>query len=204
MTGRTAPIRRTAHDSGDGMTIAHCFSCGGGQIVGRSDGTAECEFCGIAFTVQVQPMFSGFPQTVDGQPFPIPGMPGQIGGPPAAPGAMDPGMDPGMDGDPDGGNPFADDADPAGQDGPGGDEAAGGNPFADDSGGASPDGPPPPKAKPVKPKAKKASSLDQSPRYATARGEYLSPDAFSRYLAIRHAFNDELDPLLERLRNASA
>lgn len=195
MTTRPTPvIRRTAHDSGDGMTVAHCFSCGGGQVVGRSDGTVECQYCGIAFTVQVQPLFSGFPQTVDGQPFPIPGMPGQIGGPPAAPGAADPGMD--------GGNPFADDGDPDAD--PGQEDAPedAGDPFA--SGGQDPAaGPPadggqqgPPPAK----KDKKKSSRVQPARYATANGAYLSPERFTQYLAIRHAVNAELDPLLESIR----
>jgi hypothetical protein len=58
----------TAHDSGDGQTIYHCPFCGSGQVLARSDRTIECEFCHTAFTVQVQPEFSAFPQTVNGQP----------------------------------------------------------------------------------------------------------------------------------------
>lgn len=197
-------ITRTAHDSGDGMTIMHCPFCGGGQVIGRSDGTVECEFCGTAFTVQVQPMYSGFPQSVGGAPFPIPGMPGQIG--PAAP-AGDPGdgsgnpfadseQDPEMMQDDQGpdasGNPFAADD---GQDAPPDDGSGSGNPFAKkDDGG-----------KPKADKAKgKKKAVRQPPRYATASGAYLSPAAFAEYLAIRHALDAELDPLLERLKAARA
>jgi hypothetical protein len=68
----------TAHDSGDGQTIYHCPFCGSGQVLARSDRTIECEFCHTAFTVQVQPEFSAFPQTVDGQSMEVPGMPGQV------------------------------------------------------------------------------------------------------------------------------
>lgn len=70
--------RKLAHDSGDGKTIYHCPFCGGGQVVGGSDGTTECQFCHTHFSVQVQPQFSGMPQTIDGQPVEIPGMPGSV------------------------------------------------------------------------------------------------------------------------------
>lgn len=84
-----------AHDSGDGQTVYHCPFCGGGNVIGRSDGTIECGFCNTHFTVQVQPEFAGMPQTIDGQPYDVPGMPGgvdpQTGLPP------DQGMDEGMD-----------------------------------------------------------------------------------------------------------
>jgi hypothetical protein len=81
----------TAHDSGDGQTIYHCPFCGSGQVLARSDRTIECEFCHTAFTVQVQPEFSAFPQTVNGQPMEVPGMPGQVdpmGGAPVDPNAI--------------------------------------------------------------------------------------------------------------------
>lgn len=98
-----------AHDSGDGQTIYHCPFCGSGQVIARSDRTIECEFCHTSFTVQVQPEYSAFPQTMDGQPVQVPGMPGQIGvDPSAAPGAQ-PG-DPNADADGDG-TPNAMDAD---------------------------------------------------------------------------------------------
>lgn len=88
-----------AHDSGDGQTIYHCPFCGSGQVLARSDKTIECEFCHTSFTVQVQPEYSAFPQTMDGQPVQVPGMPGQIdepvGGGPADPNAAPmPGEDP--------------------------------------------------------------------------------------------------------------
>lgn len=70
-----------AHDSGDGQTIYHCPFCGSGQVIARSDGTIECEFCHTMFTVQVQPEYNAFPQTVNGQPVQVPGMPGQINDP---------------------------------------------------------------------------------------------------------------------------
>lgn len=76
---------RVAHDSGDGEEILHCPFCGAGQVIGRSDNSAECEFCGQCFTVQVQPRYPGFPQSVNGMPVPIPGMPGQPGGAPGVP-----------------------------------------------------------------------------------------------------------------------
>lgn len=68
--------RKVAHDSGDGETIYHCPFCGSGQVVGGSDGTIECEFCQSHFTVQVQPDMPTMPQTVNGQPSNMPGMPG--------------------------------------------------------------------------------------------------------------------------------
>lgn len=86
-----ASARKVAHDSGDGMTVFHCPFCGSGQVLARSDRTIECQFCHTAFTVQVQPVYPNFPQTIDGQPMQVPGMPGQVGGPP--PGSPLEGMD---------------------------------------------------------------------------------------------------------------
>jgi len=54
---------KVEHASPDPAVINHCFSCGSGQVIGRSDGTCECSFCGAVFTVQLQPQFSGVPQT---------------------------------------------------------------------------------------------------------------------------------------------
>lgn len=65
----------TAHDGGDGQVVRHCFSCGSGGVVGRSDGSVECTVCETVFTVQVQPRNVAAPQTVNGQPVHIPGMP---------------------------------------------------------------------------------------------------------------------------------
>lgn len=78
---KTSSLRVVAHDSGDGETIFHCPFCGSGDVVGGQDGTCSCGFCKKAFTVQVQPTFKNMPQTVNGQPYNIPGMPG--GGPDA-------------------------------------------------------------------------------------------------------------------------
>lgn len=80
-----------AHDSGDGETIYHCPFCGSGQVLARSDRTIECEFCHTSFTVQVQPEYSAFPQTMDGMPVQVPGMPGQIDQPVGG-GPQDPSM----------------------------------------------------------------------------------------------------------------
>jgi DNA-directed RNA polymerase subunit RPC12/RpoP len=91
----TVDLSKVAHDSGDPMVIYHCPRCGSGKIIARSDRTTECQFCGTVFTVQVQPEFPGFPQTIDGQDVQVPGMPGNVDGPPAAPGSLDPSGPPG-------------------------------------------------------------------------------------------------------------
>ena len=59
-----AVMQKVAHDPGDPQITSHCAFCGSGQIVGRSDGNIECEFCGMVYLVRVQPMFTGMP----GQP----------------------------------------------------------------------------------------------------------------------------------------
>lgn len=129
-----------AHQSGDGITIAHCPFCGSGQVLGRSDGNTECSFCNQSFLVRVQPVFSAFPQSIDGMPVDIPGMP------PAAPPGMPPGGDPmaaggppGADGQDGGGAP------PFGGDGGSGDSGPDDGPpdsggSDDDSGGGPPFG----------------------------------------------------------------
>lgn len=70
----SARIIRLGHDSGDPEVIYHCPSCGSGQVTARSDGTVECGFCKMCFTVQVQPRYPAFPQTIDGVPMEVPGM----------------------------------------------------------------------------------------------------------------------------------
>lgn len=84
----------------DNIHTGNCPFCGSGQVIARSDGTVECEFCHSAFTVQVQPEFSAFPQTIDGVPVDVPGMPSNNQG-------MPPGADPAAAGVPpaDGGFP---------------------------------------------------------------------------------------------------
>ena len=67
-------IQKLAHDSGDGQTIMHCPMCGSGQVIATSDGGVECEFCKSSFTVQIQPQYPAFPQSIDGQPVNVPGM----------------------------------------------------------------------------------------------------------------------------------
>lgn len=81
-TGRVKITKRAAlsvvaHDSGDNAIINHCAFCGSGAVVGSQDGTVSCEFCHTNFTVQVQPAHPFMPQTVDGQPVPPAGMPGE-------------------------------------------------------------------------------------------------------------------------------
>lgn len=155
-----------AHQSGDGITIAHCPFCGSGQVLGRSDGNTECSFCNQSFMVRVQPMFSAFPQSIDGMPVDIPGMP------PVAPPGMPPGGDPmaaggppGADGE-DGGEapPFGGDSDSSDSGSEDGPPDSGGS--DDDSGGGPPFG-------------KKESA------FRTAAGHQLARTAYVDYLADR-------------------
>ena len=44
---------RVAHDPGDPMVATHCPFCGSGQVIGRSDGNIECDFCGQVYLVRV-------------------------------------------------------------------------------------------------------------------------------------------------------
>lgn len=67
--------RKVAHDGGDGQVIYHCPFCGSGGVVARSDGSTECTVCQQYFTIQVQPRNRNSPQTVNGEPVHIPGMP---------------------------------------------------------------------------------------------------------------------------------
>jgi hypothetical protein len=77
-------LRKVAHDPGDMQVTSHCPFCGSGQVIGRSDGNIECEFCGMTYLVRVQPMFTGMPQQPAGPGF---------GGPSSmAPDLMDPAM----------------------------------------------------------------------------------------------------------------
>lgn len=85
-TGKVAVLRNpdgtprsgiavVAHVSGNQIDILHCPFCGSGAVIGRSDGTVECGYCTSVFTVQTQPQYNGFPQSVNGQPYQWPGMP---------------------------------------------------------------------------------------------------------------------------------
>lgn len=168
-------VRKVAHDSGDGETIYHCPFCGSGQVVARSDRSIECNFCHTNFTVQVQPQFSAFPQTIDGQPVQVPGMPGQVGvdpsgasgGAPGDPGDMPP-VDPSAVGD-DGQVPPAGDQAPPGSGGDEDDDSGDSGSDDDDDSGDQP------------PWAKKSSLL------RTAAGHDLPTDEYERHLAIRFA-----------------
>lgn len=155
-------IMKFAHDSGDPQVVYHCPACGSGQVIARSDGTIECGFCKMCFTVQVQPRYPAFPQTINGQPIQVPGMG------PQWPGQDDDQMqqaqeaaegipvdDPNADPDAEDDNPFADQgADDEEDDDE--DESDGGNPFAKKS-------------------------------YRTASGVYVEPDAFLRHIALEAA-----------------
>lgn len=71
-------MRKQAHDATENQDLRHCPFCGSGKILGRADGTVECEFCHNYFTVQVQPQYPNFPQTINGEGTPPPGMPGEV------------------------------------------------------------------------------------------------------------------------------
>lgn len=152
-------LRMLAHDATENQAIRHCPFCGGGKVIGRGDGTVECEFCGSYFTVQVQPQFPSYPQTIGGEPQQVPGMPGQVETPG---GSSEPGGFPGDEEGDEGGNPFADDSEEA----PGDDE---------DAEEAQEDEEPPPFAK--------KSSLG----FRTASGVLVGEDDYMRHLAIRLA-----------------
>lgn len=157
----TPPIMKLAHDSGDPQVVYHCPSCGSGQVIARSDGTIECGFCKNCFTVQVQPRYPAFPQTINGVPIQVPGM-----------GPQWPGQDDdqmmqaqdaaeGIDVDPEGedaDNPFADGQDAAGppDEDEEDDEGDNGNPFAKKS-------------------------------YRTRSGRAVEHDAFLRHVALEAA-----------------
>jgi hypothetical protein len=110
LTEESGSMRVIAHVSGNSINILHCPFCGSGAVIGRSDGTIECGYCTTVFTVQVQPAYNGFPQSVDGQPYPWPGAPdpGDVLAPQAPPGTnLAPGTQPpmGMEGPPDSSDP---------------------------------------------------------------------------------------------------
>lgn len=195
---------RLAHDPGDPLITSHCPFCGSGQVVGRSDGTIECDFCGQNYIVRVQPAFPGMPQ-----------MPGEGGaasdigpdggvlppdaiGPDGLPvGGAPPGMgDPEMDEE--GGAPFppGDDEDDPDEDGSGPPGDAGGPPAVSpppkkdkgDSKGKGDSKKPPPKSK------KGAYQGDPVPRpgevtggvirtYFGLDGQVLTEGQFIRHMA---------------------
>lgn len=158
------PMIKLAHDSGDPQVVYHCPSCGSGQVIARSDGTIECGFCKMCFTVQVQPRFPAFPQTINGQPIQVPGMgpqwPGQDDDQMMQAQDAAEGIDADVDQDEDDGNPFAQDA---------GDEE---DPDEDEDDGAS-----------ENPFAKKS--------FRTTSGVLVEHDAFLRHVALESARDRE-------------
>lgn len=169
MTAKLPTLRTLAHDATENQAIRHCPFCGGGKIIGRADGSVECEFCHNFFTVQIQPQYPNFPQTINGMPQQIPGMPGQVetpGGPGMGADGFPPdGGDPGMGGGP----PWAQEGEEAPTDGPSDETEEG-------SEDASGEGEPPPFAK--------QSAL---PVFRTVTGALLTEDDYARHLAIRTA-----------------
>jgi len=167
---------RIAHDPGDPLVTSHCPFCGSGQVVGRSDGTIGCDFCGQNYIVRVQPAFPGMPQMPMG-----PGAPSDIG---PDGGLLDPGMV-GPDGMPaDGEGPPPGDA--AAEDGPegsppGGEELPPGDDGEDD---ATPF--PPGKGK----KSGKGSSKKESARLRGLDGQLLTEAQLVRHLAVRFSGAD--------------
>lgn len=182
MTTMTRPRgvgQRTAHDPGDPLVTSHCPFCGSGQVVGRSDGTIGCDFCGQNYIVRVQPAFPGMPQMPMG-----PGAPSDVG---PDGGLVDPGMI-GPDGAPmdAGGPPPGEDAEPEG--GPQDDAAGGGGDFPPSEDGSDDDatGSAPPK-KGDSGKSKKKAGLRGVAvrRYNGLEGQPLTEDQFIRHLAVR-------------------
>jgi hypothetical protein len=169
---------RLAHDPGDPLITSHCPFCGSGQVIGRSDGTIECDFCGQNYIVRVQPAFPGMPQAPAG-----PGAPSDIGPdggvmPPDAlpPEAGIPPADGAEDDAEEGGNPFGGDDEELPPD-------DGSVPPEDDGEeeGDAPPPPPPPKGKSKK-KAARYRSLDGT----TAMDE----DQFARHVAVTLSGHD--------------
>lgn len=169
--------QRLAHDPGDPLVTSHCPFCGSGQVVGRSDGTIGCDFCGQNYIVRVQPAFPGMPQMPMG-----PGAASDIG---PDGGLVDPGMV-GPDGMPLDGNgpPPGEDAEPGG--GPMDDSAGGEGDFPPEGGDddATDDGPPA-KGDPKK-KQKKGSLRGVAVRrYNGLEGQPLTEEQLIRHLAVR-------------------
>lgn len=186
---RQGKIVRVAHDPGDPQITSHCPFCGSGQIVGRSDGTIGCDFCGMNYIVRVQPAFPGMPQApgMGGAPTDVgpemmdPGMEGEVG-----PDGMP--IDPAMEGE-EGGFPPEDGEEgfpPGGEEDPGAEEEDG---FPPDDGGEEDDAPP----KKSKPKDKGKGGKSKSKKegsYRTLAGDQLDEDAYVRHLAVLHSGGD--------------
>ena len=166
---------RIAHDPGDPLITSHCPFCGSGQVVGRSDGTISCDFCGQVYIVRVQPAFPGMPQMPNG-----PGAPSDIGpdggilppdavGPDGLPIGGEEDLPPGAEEDEGGFPPDAESDDegfpPEDDEGPPEDEEDGG------------DEPPPP------PKKKGKSKKESVKTYRGPGGQVMTEDQYVRHLA---------------------
>lgn len=189
--------QRTAHDPGDPLVTSHCPFCGSGQVVGRSDGTISCDFCGQAYIVRVQPSFPGMPQMPMG-----PGAPSDVG---PDGGLVDPGMI-GPDGEPaDDDGPPGEGAEPGGpQDGLPGDGGEAPPPGGDSKeNGSSPGGPPKGGSGKSKGKSKKESGLRGIAvrRYNGLEGQPLTEDQLVRHVAVRVS---GADPAVMRALRATA
>lgn len=182
---------RIAHDPGDPLITSHCPFCGSGQVVGRSDGTISCDFCGQVYIVRVQPAFPGMPQMPNG-----PGAPSDIGpdggvlppdaiGPDGLPVGGEEDLPPGAEEDAEG-PPFGDEEDE--EEGP--PEDVSGLPEDADDGGQD-EGPPPPK--------KKGKSKKESVKtYRGPDGQVMTEDQYVRHLGAALSGNDPA--VLARLR----
>jgi hypothetical protein len=157
----------------DNIWCPNCPFCGSGQVIARSDGGVECEFCHASFTVQVQPQFSAFPQSIGGMPIDVPGMgPDEGMAPPQdlAPGAQPPGAGE-VPGD---GGPVPPGAQGGAESQPGEEE----DPQEETDEDEGDDNP--------------FASKSKTSSYRTHTGATLDRDSYMRYLALQHAGNRDL------------
>jgi hypothetical protein len=177
--------RKEAHDSGDRTKLQHCPFCGSGQIVGRSDGTAHCDFCGQTFTVHQQPDFSASPQTEN---------PEEAPGVEIAPDTMEPETHvPGEDGpqpeDPPENVMAVEGPQPMGQPGQSGTEPVVGEEqvLGEDQEEAPEDQFPPGDEDEDDDDEENGKKKKKPPFFSTLKGHQLSEDDYLMHLAIRHA-----------------
>lgn len=175
----------------DNIHTGQCPFCGSGSVTARSDGSIECGFCTAAYTVQVQPQYAAFPQSVNGSPYPWPGR-DDMGGGVMSDAQVDPNAPVAPDGSPMGqGAPVGAGAPVMGGDGEmddeDGDEGDDAPPFAkdgdsdDDEGGEAQVGG---KKSPPFEKGKKKDKGKKESAYRNVHGQVLSEDDFVRHLAI--------------------
>lgn len=55
------PIRTEGHIYSDESVVGHCVFCGSGDVVGRSDGSVECQLCHRSFVAMEQPIHMAQP-----------------------------------------------------------------------------------------------------------------------------------------------